>query len=48
MAPGLLVSDGFCRWSDTLAAVGLIVFTVASLLVAELGLNWRELTTRPA
>jgi uncharacterized membrane protein len=38
-------------WShlgDTLAAVGLIVFTLASLLVAELGLNWRELTTRRA
>jgi uncharacterized membrane protein len=35
-------------WShlgDTLAAVGLIVFTLASLLVVELGLNWRELTT---
>ena len=38
-------------WShlgDTLAAVGLIVFTLASLLVVELGLNWRELTTRRA
>ena len=36
-------------WShlgDTLAAVGLIVFTLGSLLVVELGLNWRELTTR--
>jgi uncharacterized membrane protein len=35
-------------WShlgDTLAAVGLIVFTLASLLIVELGLNWRELTT---
>jgi uncharacterized membrane protein len=35
-------------WShlgDALAAVGLIVFTLASLLVVELGLNWRELTT---
>ena len=35
-------------WShlgDPLAAVGLIVFTLASLLVVELGLNWRELTT---
>ncbi len=32
-------------WShlgDTLAAVGLIVFTLASLLVVELGLNWRS------
>jgi uncharacterized membrane protein len=38
-------------WShlgDTLAAVGLIVFTLASLLVVELGLNWRQLTTRRA
>src|ERR1700690_1873321 len=38
-------------WShlgDVLAAVGLIVFTLASLLVVELGLNWRELTTRRA
>jgi hypothetical protein len=38
-------------WShlgDTLAAVGVIAFTLASLLVAELGLNWRELTTRRA
>ena len=35
-------------WShlgDTLAAVGLIVFTLASLLVVEFGLNWRELIT---
>jgi uncharacterized membrane protein len=35
-------------WShlgDALAAGGLIVFTLASLLVVELGLNWRELTT---
>jgi hypothetical protein len=35
-------------WShlgDALAAVGLIVFTLATLLVVELGLNWRELTT---
>jgi uncharacterized membrane protein len=38
-------------WShlgDTLAAVGLIVFTLASLLVVDLGLNWREITTRRA
>ena len=38
-------------WShlgDTLAAVGLIVFTLASLLIVELGLNWRELATRRA
>jgi uncharacterized membrane protein len=38
-------------WShlgDTLAAVGVIAFTLASLLVVDLGLNWRELTTRRA
>ncbi len=35
-------------WShlgDTLSAVGVIAFTLASLLIVELGLNWRELTT---
>jgi uncharacterized membrane protein len=38
-------------WShlgDSLAAVGLIVFVLVSLLVVELGLHWRELTTRRA
>jgi uncharacterized membrane protein len=38
-------------WShlgDALSAVGVIAFTLASLLVADLGLNWRELTTRRA
>ena len=36
-------------WShlgDTFAALGLIAFTLASLLVVDVGLNWRELTTR--
>ncbi len=36
-------------WShlgDTFAAVGLIAFTLASLLVVELGLNWSAFTTR--
>jgi uncharacterized membrane protein len=36
-------------WShlgDTLAAVGVIAFTLASLLIVDLGLNWREFTTR--
>jgi uncharacterized membrane protein len=36
-------------WShlgDTFAAVGIIAFTLASLLVVDLGLNWHELTTR--
>jgi uncharacterized membrane protein len=36
-------------WShlgDSFSAVGVIAFTLASLLLVELGLNWRELTTR--
>ena len=36
-------------WShlgDTLSAVGVIAFTLVSLLVVDVGLNWRELTTR--
>ena len=36
-------------WShlgDSFAAVGLIAFTLASLLIVEFGLNWRVLTTR--
>jgi uncharacterized membrane protein len=35
-------------WShlgDSLAAVGVIAFTLASLLVVDIALNWRELTT---
>jgi len=36
-------------WShlgDTFASVGIIAFTLASLLIVDLGLSWRELTTR--
>ena len=36
-------------WShlgDVLSAVGVIAFTLASLLIVDLALNWRELTTR--
>jgi hypothetical protein len=36
-------------WShlgDSLAAVGVIAFTLASILIVDLGLNWHELTTR--
>jgi uncharacterized membrane protein len=36
-------------WShlgDSLSAVGVIAFTLASLLIVDLGLNWRELTAR--
>ncbi len=38
-------------WShlgDTLSAVGVIAFTLVSLLAVDLALNWRELTTRRA
>jgi len=38
-------------WShlgDSPSAVGVIAFTLASLLLVDLGLNWRELTTRRA
>ncbi len=38
-------------WShlgDSLSAVGVIAFTLVSLLAVDLGLNWRELTTRLA
>lgn len=33
---------------DAFAAVGVIAFTLVSLLAVDLGLNWRELTTRRA
>jgi len=36
-------------WShlgDSLSAVGVIAFTLASLLIVDLALSWRELTTR--
>jgi uncharacterized membrane protein len=36
-------------WShlgDSLSAVGVIAFTLVSLLIVDLGLNWHELTTR--
>ena len=33
---------------DSLAAVGVIAFTLASLLVVEIALSWRELTARNA
>ena len=38
-------------WShlgDALAGFGVVAFTLASLLIVDLGLNWRELTTRRA
>jgi hypothetical protein len=36
-------------WShlgDVLSAVGVIAFTLASIVLVDLGLNWKELTTR--
>jgi uncharacterized membrane protein len=38
-------------WShlgDVLAAVGVIAFTLASLLLVDIGFSWRELTSRRA
>lgn len=38
-------------WShlgDSLSAVGVIAFTLASILLVDLGLNWHELTSRRA
>ena len=36
-------------WShlgDVLAAVGVIAFTLASIVIVDIGINWRELTTQ--
>jgi uncharacterized membrane protein len=41
-----LVPAYWSHLGDTLAAVGVIAFTLASILLVDLGLNWRELTTR--
>jgi uncharacterized membrane protein len=41
-----LVPAYWSHLGDVLSAVGVIAFTLASLLVVELGLNWHELTTR--
>jgi uncharacterized membrane protein len=41
-----LVPAYWSHLGDVLAAVGVIAFTLASLLVVDLGLNWHELTTR--
>jgi len=41
-----LVPAYWSHLGDVLSAVGVIAFTLASLLVVDLGLNWRELTTR--
>ena len=50
-SPAACSISGPIYWShlgDTFAAVGVIAFTLASLLLVDLGLNWRELTTRRA
>jgi uncharacterized membrane protein len=41
-----LVPAYWIHLGDVLSAVGVIAFTLASLLIVDLGLNWRELTTR--
>jgi hypothetical protein len=41
-----LVPAYWSHLGDVLSAVGVIAFTLASLLIVEIGLNWRELTTR--
>src|SRR6201985_3036551 len=41
-----LVPAYWSHLGDAFAAVGVIAFTLASLLIVDLGLNWRELTTR--
>ena len=40
-----LVPAYWSHLGDVLSAVGVIAFTLASLLIVELGLNWHELTT---
>jgi len=41
-----LVPAYWSHLGDTLSAVGVIAFTLASLLIVDIGLNWHELTTR--
>ncbi len=41
-----LVPAYWSHLGDSLSAVGVIAFTLASLLIVEIGLNWHELTTR--
>lgn len=43
-----LVPSYWSHLGDVLSAVGVIAFTLASILLVDLGLNWRELTTRRA
>jgi uncharacterized membrane protein len=41
-----LVPAYWSHLGDVLSAVGVIAFTLASLLIVDLGLNWHELSTR--
>lgn len=41
-----LVPAYWSHLGDVLSAVGVIAFTLASLLIVDIGLNWREITTR--
>ena len=41
-----LVPAYWSHLGDVLSAVGVIAFTLASIVVVDIGLNWKELTTR--
>jgi uncharacterized membrane protein len=41
-----LVPAYWSHLGDVLSAVGVIAFTLASILLVDLGLNWQQLTTR--
>jgi uncharacterized membrane protein len=41
-----LVPAYWSHLGDVLSAVGVIAFTLASILAVDIGLNWRKLTTR--
>jgi uncharacterized membrane protein len=41
-----LVPAYWSHLGDVLSAVGVIAFTLISLLIVDIGLNWHELTTR--
>ena len=41
-----LVPAYWSHLGDALSAVGVIAFTLASILLVDVGLSWRELTTR--
>ena len=41
-----LVPAYWSHLGDVLSAVGVIAFTLASLLIVDVGLNWHELSTR--